>query len=110
MTVPLSVDLVPRRTLLESLHCCRANVLQVVGAGVGDDGIPNDSLVRLVRVGGWPLSCDIDKKLFRIPSEERREIRLHGELDNGVFLFLGAVVVGTTLDSVPTTCQLRRTM
>lgn len=59
--VPATVDLLPCRALLELLHCCGTNVLQVVGTRVGDDGVPDDGFVRLVRIRGWPLSRYIDK-------------------------------------------------
>lgn len=84
---------------LELSHGDGANVLQVVGGGAGDDVVPDNGGVGGV-LGGRPLGGDIDEDVLGVPGEERREIGLERELDNGVLLLLGAVVVGAALDSV----------
>lgn len=72
----------------------------MVGARARDDAVPDDGLVRLVRGGGGPLGRDVDEELLGVPREQRREIGVERELDDGVFLLLGAIVVRPALDSV----------
>lgn len=74
----------------------------MIGARRCDDAIPDDSLVGsgigrncLARGSrGGPLGRDVDEQLFSVPCEERREVRVERELDDGVFLLFAAVVVG----------------
>lgn len=70
----------------------------MVGARVGDDAVPDDSLIGVVARRG-PFRRDVDEKLLRVPGEKRGEVGVEREPDDGVLLLLGAVVVGTALDS-----------
>lgn len=97
--LPARVNRLALGAALKLLHGNRANVLQVVGTRVGDDGVPDDSLVGGI-AGAWPLGSDVDEELLSVPCEEGREVGFEGELDDGVLLLLGAVVVRTTLDTV----------
>ena len=74
---------------------------EVVGAGVGDDGVPDDGLVGGIDPSfrGGPLGRHVDKDLLGVPCEQRRQVGVEGELDDGVLLLLRAVVVGAALDS-----------
>lgn len=78
-----------------------ADVGQVVRGRGGDDGVPDDGAVGLV-LGprGLPLGGHVDEELLRVPGEERREVGVERELDDGVLLLLGRVVVRAALDSV----------
>jgi len=104
--VPAWIYALASSALDQLLHGDRTDVGQVVGARARDDGVPDDSLVRLVHVvagtgrGRGPLGRHVDEDLFRVPREQRREIGVERELDYGIFLFLGAVVVRSTSDSV----------
>jgi hypothetical protein len=71
----------------------------VVGARVGDDGVPDDSLVGGIARAG-PLGGDVDEELLSVPCEEGRKVGFEGELDDGILLLLGAVVMRPTLDAV----------
>lgn len=68
------------------------DVREVVGAGGRDDGVPDHGRVGLVR-GGGPVGGHVDEDLLGVPGEEGREVGVERELDDGVFFFLGAVVV-----------------
>ena len=70
----------------------------MVRTRVRNDLIPDNSLVCRV-VGARPLGGDVDEELLGVPCEERGEVGVEGELDDGVFFLFGAVVMGTTLDS-----------
>lgn len=77
----------------------------MVCAGAGDDLVPDDSLVGGVGgracAGIGPLCGDVDEDLLGIPTaEEGGEVGLEGELDDGVFLLGGGVVVRTALDDL----------
>jgi hypothetical protein len=100
--VPAWIYALASSTLDQLLHGGRAEVGQVVGARARDDGVPDDGLVRLVHVAvaGGPLGRHVDEHLFRVPREQRREVGVERELDYGIFLLLGAVVVRPALDSV----------
>lgn len=97
--LPAGVNGLALGTALKLLHGNRANVLQVVGARVGDDGVPDDSLVGGI-ARAWPLGGDVDEELLGVPCEEGRKVGFEGELDDGVLLLLGAIVMRTTLDAV----------
>ena len=84
---------------LELLHGYGPNILEVVCAGVRDDGVPDDGLVGVI-VGRGPLGGDVDEELLGVPCEQGREICVEGELDDGVFFLLGGVVMWAALDSV----------
>ncbi len=103
---PVGIDALAGRAADELLHGDGPDVLQVVGAGVGDDAVPDDGLVRgvgrrPVRAGGGggPLGRHVDKHLLRVPREEAREVGVEAELDDGVLLLLAAVVVRTAADA-----------
>lgn len=74
----------------------------MVGARGGDDVVPDDGLVGGVGAAArrGPLGRHVDEDLLGVPGEERGQVGVHRELDDGVFLLLAAVVVGTTADSV----------
>ena len=73
----------------------------MVGARVGDDAVPDDGLVGGVDlVGIGPLGSHVYEEGLGVPGEEGGEVRLHGELDNGVLLLLRGIVVRATLDAV----------
>lgn len=77
----------------------RTNVEEMVGAGVGDDGVPNDGRIGcIVRAG--PVGGDEDKEVLGVPSEEAGEVGIEGEAEDGVLFFLVAVVVRTALDDL----------
>lgn len=88
-------------TLLQLLQGRGAQVGQVVGARVRDDGVPDHGLVHdaVVDLGG-PFGGDVHEELLRVPGEEGGQVGVEGELDDGVLFLLGGVVVGTALDSV----------
>jgi hypothetical protein len=55
----------------------------MVGAGVGDDAVPNDGFIGAVG-GGLrvrPFSGNVDEYLLRVPGEEALKVCLEGELD-----------------------------
>jgi hypothetical protein len=68
----------------------------MVGAGVGDNFIPDDSLIGRI-VGARPLGSDIDKNLLGIPCKEAPQVSIEVESNDGVFLLLRAVVVRSAL-------------
>lgn len=68
----------------------------MVGAWVGDDFIPDNSLISRI-VGARPLSSDIDKNLLGIPCKEAPQVGIEVESYDGVFLLLRAVVVWSAL-------------
>ena len=74
----------------------------MVGAWVGDDLVPDDSLVGSVdaRLWGGPFGRHVDEDLLSVPCEEGGQIGVKGELDDSVLLLLGAIVVRSALDSV----------
>ena len=71
----------------------------MVGAGVGDDAVPDDGGVVGI-VGPGPVCGDVYEELLGVPCEERGEVCFEGEADDGVFFLLGGVVVGSTFDAV----------
>lgn len=71
----------------------------MVCAGARDDGVPDDRLIRGIGVRG-PLSRDIDEQLFRVPCEERGQVRFEREFDDGVLFLLRAVVVRPAADDL----------
>lgn len=71
----------------------------MVGAGVGDDAVPDDGGVVGV-AGPAPVGGDVDEELLCVPCEERGEVCLEGEADDGVFFLFGGVVVGSALDTM----------
>lgn len=101
MLVPVWVYAPAGGALAQLLQRRGADIGQVVGAWARDDGVPDDGLVRLVRAAvaytrardHGPLGRDVDEELLRVPGEQRREVRVQRELDDGVFLLLRAVVV-----------------
>lgn len=97
---PAGVNLLARGASLELLHGNGPNVLEVVGARVGDDGVPDDGRVGRVSAGGrGPVSRDVDKDLLGVPREERGQVGIEGEFDDGVLLLPGAVVMRAALDA-----------
>jgi hypothetical protein len=95
------VDGLAGGALAQLLEGGGANVGQVVRRGARDDGVPDDGAVGLVLlVRGRPLGRHVDEELLGVPGEERREVRVERELDDGVLLLLGRVVVRSSLDSV----------
>ena len=73
----------------------------MVRAGTGDDGVPDDGLVGRVgraRAVG-PLGRHVDEDLLRVPGEERAEVGVEAELNDGVLFLLGGVVVRAAADS-----------
>lgn len=102
--VPARIDALPLGALDQLPLGHGADVGEVVGAGARDDGVPDDGLVG--RVGGaagrvvGPLGRHVDEDLLRVPGEERAEVGVEAELDDGVFLLLGRVVVWAAADSV----------
>lgn len=71
----------------------------MVGAGVGDDAVPDDGRVCGF-VGAGPVGGDVDEEVLCVPGEEAGEVGLEGEADHGVLFLFRAVVMGTALDSV----------
>lgn len=75
----------------------------MVGAGRGDDAVPDHGLVgrvRLCMVGRRPLGGHIDKNLLGVPGKERGEVGVEREVDDGVFFLFAAVVVRSASDAV----------
>lgn len=104
--VPARVNRLARRALPQLLPRRGAGRHEVVGAGRRDDAVPDDGLVGLVGGRGARLGYDgpfgryVDKDLLRVPREQRRQVCVERELDDGILLLLAAVVVGAALDSV----------
>ena len=99
--VPAGVNSLALRALLELLHGDRPNVFQVVSAGIRDNAIPDDG--RVGRILAWcarPLGRDVYEELLGVPREERRQIGVEGEFDDGILFLFGRVVVRPTLDAV----------
>lgn len=71
----------------------------MVGAGVGDDAVPDDGGVVGI-AGASPFGCYVYKKLLRVPCEEGREVCLQREADDGILFLFRRVVVGSALDTV----------
>lgn len=90
----------------------------MVGARARDDGVPDDGLVGLVRAvgdarrGRGPLGRDVDEELLGVPGEQRREVGVERELDDGILFLFGTVVVRPALYSVRRTAvsELSATM
>jgi hypothetical protein len=95
---PAGIDSLALGTALELLHGHGADVLEMVGAGVGNDGVPDDSLIGVV-VGAGPFGGHVDEELLGVPCEERRKVGIEGELDDGILLLLGAIVMRAALDT-----------
>lgn len=75
----------------------------MVGAGRGDDAIPDDGLIGRVCcrvVGRWPLSRYVDEDLLGVPCEERGEVGIEREVDDGVFFLFAGVVVRSASNAV----------
>lgn len=70
----------------------------MVGAGVGNDAIPDDGRVGVVLLAG-PVGSDVYKHLLGVPCEEARKVGFEGESQNRVFLLLGGVVMRAALDT-----------
>lgn len=103
--VPVRIYALAGGALAQLLERGGADVGQVVGARARDDGVPDDGLVGLVGRsagdgGGGPLGGDVDEELLGVPGEERREVGVQRELDDGVLLLLRAVVVRPAFHSV----------
>lgn len=100
VNLPTGIDTLPPGTLDQLPLSHRREVCQVVGARTCDDGVPDDGLVGRVvctsRVG--PLGCHVDEDLLRVPGEERAEVGVEAELYDGVFFFLGRVIVWAATD------------
>lgn len=100
--IPVRSNRLALGRLLQLLHGGRANVLQVISAGVRDDGIPDDSLIGGIHAAlrGRPLGSHVDEDLLRVPGEELGQVRIEGELDDRVLLLDAGVVVWATLDDL----------
>jgi hypothetical protein len=73
----------------------------VIGTRAGDDKIPDDSgICAILVLGIGPVCCYVYKYLLRVPGEKGREVCFEREFDDSVFFLLGAIVVGSALDSV----------
>ena len=77
----------------------------MVGAGRGDDAVPDDGLVGRVLVcfgviGRWPLGGHVDEDLLGVPCEERGEVGVEREVDDGIFFLFAGVVVRSASDAV----------
>lgn len=96
--IPARVNRLALSASLQLLHSNGPDTLQVVGARVRNDGIPNDGFVGRV-IDAGPLGGDVDEDLLGVPCEERGEVGFERELDDGVFLLLGAIIMGTAFDS-----------
>ena len=102
----LGVHGLASRRLAQLLHGGGPDVGQVVRRGGRDDGVPDDGAVGLVRGQGrfrrrgiGPLRRHVYKHLLRVPGEERGQVGVQAEFHDGIFLLLGAVVMGAALDS-----------
>lgn len=84
-SVPFGGNALAGSAFLELFHRGRANVLEVVGARVRNDLIPDDGRVGAI-VGCRPVGRDIDEDLLGVPSKEGLEVCVKGESENGVFL------------------------
>lgn len=53
-----------------------AKVAEVIGAGAGNDGVPDNGFVGSVGagLGAGPLRRHVDEKLLSVPCEERGQI------------------------------------
>lgn len=71
----------------------------MVGAGVGDDAVPDDGGVVGV-AGAGPVCGYVYKKLLRVPCEEGGEVGLEREADDGILFLFRRVVMGSALDTV----------
>ena len=65
----------------------------LVGGGVTGDG-------GAIGCGRRPFGRNVDEELLGVPCEQGRQIGVKGELYDGVFFLLAAVVVRTSADSV----------
>lgn len=75
----------------------------MVGAGRGDDAVPDDGFVGRICLGvveHWPLSRYVNKDLLGVPREERGEVGVEREVDDGVFFLFAGVVVRSTSDAL----------
>lgn len=99
VNIPARVNSLALSTALELLHGNGANVLEMVGARIRDNTIPNDGRVCGV-LRARPFCCYVYEDFFRVPVEEAREIGVEGESNDGVLLLLGAVVVRAALDTI----------
>ena len=73
----------------------------MIGARTRDYRVPDDSLVGGVGAAlHRPLRRDVDEQLFRVPREERRQVRVQRELDYRILLLSFRVVVGSTADDL----------
>jgi hypothetical protein len=101
VNLPTWIDTLPPSALYQLPLSYRREVCEVVGARTGDDGVPDYGLVgrvvRASRVG--PLGRHVDEDLLRVPGEERAEVGVEAELYDGVFFFLGRVIVWAAADS-----------
>lgn len=95
-----AVDGLAGGALAQLLEGRGADVGQVVRRRRRDDRVPDDGAVALVVLGGVPLGRHVDEQLLRVPREQRRQVRVERELDDGVLLLLGRVVVRPSFYSV----------
>lgn len=71
----------------------------MVGAGVGDDAVPDDGgVVDIARAR--PVCRYVYEELLCIPCKEGREVGFQREADDGILFLLRGVVVGSALDTV----------
>lgn len=96
--LPVGVDSFSFSAALELLHSHGTNILEMVGAGVRNDLVPDNSLVGRI-VGSRPLGGNIYEYLLSVPCEEASQIGVQVESNNCIFLLLGAVVVRSSLDT-----------
>lgn len=101
--IPARVNGFADGALSELLERGGSNVQQVVGAGVGNDAVPDDGRVcAVVASAARPVGSDVDKEVLGVPGEEAGEVGFEREANDGVFFLFGAVVVRATFDSVCT--------
>lgn len=96
--IPAWINRFAECTALEFLHGDRANILEMIGAWVRDNRVPDDSLVGRIS-GGRPFGGDVYEKLLGVPCEEGGEVGVERELDDSVFFLLGTIVMRATLDT-----------
>ena len=104
--IPPTINALPPPTLHQFPLRHLRQIRQVVRARAGDDGIPDDRLVRrCLRAARCliPCSCHVDEDLFRVPRKQARQVGVEIKADAGVFFFLGAVVVRSSLRPVGVT-------
>ncbi len=68
INIPIWVDGLSGGALSEFLQRSGPNVQKMVGAGVGDNAVPNDGRVCRV-VGAGPVGGDVDEEVLCVPGE-----------------------------------------